>query len=75
MLVHEVDYLAGLTCPPVSIIGSHRGPGTIQISMTFEIALVLTILLVALVLFVTEWIPMDVTALLVLGTLALTRTG
>jgi di/tricarboxylate transporter len=40
--------------------------------MTFEIALVLTILLVALVLFVFEWIPMDVTALLVLGTLALT---
>jgi di/tricarboxylate transporter len=40
--------------------------------MTFEIALVLTILLVALVLFVTEWMPMDVTALLVLGSLAVT---
>jgi di/tricarboxylate transporter len=40
--------------------------------MSFEIALVLTILLVALVLFVTEWIPMDVTALLVLGSLAVT---
>jgi len=40
--------------------------------MTFEIALVLIILLVALVLFVTEWIPMDVTALLVLGSLAVT---
>lgn len=41
--------------------------------MTFEIALVLFILLVALVLFISEWIPMDVTALLVLGTLAVTQ--
>ena len=40
--------------------------------MTFEIALVLAILAVSLVLFVTEWIRMDVTALLVLGALAVT---
>ena len=40
--------------------------------MTLEIALVLFILLAALVLFITEWIPMDVTALLVLATLAVT---
>jgi len=40
--------------------------------MTAEIALVLFILAVALVLFVTEWIRMDVVALLVLGATALT---
>lgn len=40
--------------------------------MTFEIALVLGILAVSLVLFVTEWLRMDVVALLVLSTLALT---
>ena len=40
--------------------------------MTLEVALVLFILLAALVLFITEWIPMDVTALLVLATLAVT---
>lgn len=40
--------------------------------MTLEIALVLTILLVALVLFVSERLRMDLVALLVLATLALT---
>jgi di/tricarboxylate transporter len=40
--------------------------------MTPEILLVLTILLVAVVFLVTEWIPMEVTALLVLGITALT---
>ena len=40
--------------------------------MTFEIAMVFLILLVSLVLFVTEKIRMDLTALLVLGTLAVT---
>ncbi|MEE8426514.1 MAG: SLC13 family permease [Woeseiaceae bacterium] len=40
--------------------------------MTFEIALVLGILAVSLVLFVSEVIRMDVVALLVLGTLAIT---
>ncbi len=40
--------------------------------MTFEIALVLAILAAALVLFIGEWIRMDVVALLVLGTLAIT---
>jgi di/tricarboxylate transporter len=40
--------------------------------MTPEILLVLSILLVAVVFLVTEWIPMEVTALLVLGTTALT---
>lgn len=40
--------------------------------MTFEIALVLGILAVALVLFITEWLRMDVVALLVLSVLALT---
>ena len=40
--------------------------------MTFEIALVLGILACSLVLFVTEWIRMDVVALLVLSALALT---
>ncbi len=39
--------------------------------MTLAIALVLAILLVALVLFVTEWIRMDLVALLVLSALAL----
>ena len=38
--------------------------------MTFDIGLVLGILIVSFVLFVTEWIRMDVTALLVLGVLA-----
>jgi di/tricarboxylate transporter len=38
--------------------------------MTVEIALVLTILLVAVILFVTGWLRMDMTALLVLGALA-----
>ncbi|MCY3731676.1 MAG: SLC13 family permease [Rhodospirillaceae bacterium] len=41
--------------------------------MTFEIGLVLTILTVSLVLFVSERIRMDVIALMVLGTLVLTR--
>jgi len=41
--------------------------------MTFEIGLVLGILVVSFVLFVTEWIRMDVTALLVLAVLAVTR--
>ena len=40
--------------------------------MTYEIALVLIILGVSLVLFVTEWVRMDVVALLVLGATALT---
>ena len=40
--------------------------------MTFEIGLVLFILLTALVLFLTGWIRMDITALLVLATLAIT---
>jgi len=40
--------------------------------MTFDIGLVLGILIVSGVLFVTEWIRMDVTALLVLATLAVT---
>ena len=40
--------------------------------MTLEIALVLTILLVALVLFISERLRMDLVALLVLSTLALT---
>lgn len=40
--------------------------------MTFEIALVLAILLIALVLFVSEVIRMDLVAMLVLGTLAVT---
>ncbi|MDF1753773.1 MAG: SLC13 family permease [Verrucomicrobiales bacterium] len=41
--------------------------------MTWEIAAVLSILAVALVLFVTEKLRMDVVALLVLGTLGITR--
>ncbi len=40
--------------------------------MTLEIVLVLSLLLVSVIFLVTEWIPMEVTALLVLGTLALT---
>ena len=40
--------------------------------MTIEIALVLAILGIAVVLFVTEWIRVDVVAMLVLGSLALT---
>jgi len=40
--------------------------------MTFEIALCLGILAVALVLFISEIIRMDVVALLVLGTLTIT---
>jgi di/tricarboxylate transporter len=40
--------------------------------MTWEIALVLGILLVALILFITEWLRMDVVALAVLGVLAIT---
>ncbi len=39
--------------------------------MTFEIVLVLTILVAALVLFITEWLRMDLVALLVLCALAL----
>ena len=41
--------------------------------MTFEIILVLTILTIAIVLFITEWVRMDVVALLVLWSLALFR--
>ncbi len=40
--------------------------------MTFEIALVLSILATAVLFLVTEWIPMEVVALLVLGSLAVT---
>jgi len=40
--------------------------------VTPEIALVLTILAASVVLLITEWIPMEVTALLVLGAVALT---
>ena len=40
--------------------------------MTPEIALVLTILAAAVVFLITEWIPMEVTALLSLGAVALT---
>ncbi|MGB7876279.1 MAG: SLC13 family permease [Anaerolineales bacterium] len=40
--------------------------------MTLEIILVFSILSVAILLFVTEWVGMDVVALLVLGALALT---
>lgn len=39
--------------------------------MTLEIALVLSILLISIIFLVTEWIPMEVTALLVLGIVAL----
>ncbi|MCU0556993.1 MAG: SLC13 family permease, partial [Desulfobacterales bacterium] len=38
--------------------------------MTYPIAMVLSILAVAVVFLVTEWIPMEVTALLVLGAVA-----
>ena len=40
--------------------------------MTPDIALVLSILAVAIVFLITEWIPLEVTALLVLGAVALT---
>ena len=40
--------------------------------MTFDIVLVLSILTVAIVFLVTEWIPLEVTALLCLGAVALT---
>ncbi len=40
--------------------------------MTLQIAIVILVLLAALVLFVTEWLRMDVVALLVLGALAVT---
>ena len=40
--------------------------------MTLEIAIVLTILTVAVIFLVTEWIPLEVTALLCLGAVALT---
>ncbi len=40
--------------------------------MTFEIALVLIILVAAIILLVTEWVPMESTALLVLSSLAIT---
>ena len=40
--------------------------------MTPEIALVLTILTIAIILFITEWVSVDVVALMVLGSLALT---
>jgi hypothetical protein len=43
--------------------------------LTYEIALVLIILGVSLVLFVTEWVRMDVVALLVLGATALTGSS
>ena len=39
--------------------------------MTFEIAIVLTILVVSLILFISEVIRMDVVALMVLGALAI----
>lgn len=39
--------------------------------MTLEIALVLSILSISIIFLVTEWIPMEVTALLVLGIVAL----
>ena len=41
--------------------------------MTFEIILVLAILSISIVLFITEWVRMDVVALLVLGALAVTQ--
>jgi di/tricarboxylate transporter len=40
--------------------------------MTLEIVLVLSVLAVSIIFLVTEWIPMEVTALLVLGIVALT---
>ena len=40
--------------------------------MTPEIMVVLSILIVAVILLITEWIPMEVTALLSLGAVALT---
>ena len=40
--------------------------------MTFEIVLVLVVLVAALLLFVTEWLAMDLIALLVLAILAVT---
>ncbi len=40
--------------------------------MTPEIALVLSILAAAVVFLITEWIPLEVTALLSLGAVALT---
>jgi len=40
--------------------------------MSPEITVVLTILILAVILFITDWVPMDVVALMVLGSLALT---
>lgn len=40
--------------------------------MTLQIVLVLSILIVAVVFLITEWFPLEVTALLVLGSLAIT---
>jgi di/tricarboxylate transporter len=41
-----------------------------ECAMTLDIFIFLTILLIAIVLFIIEWIRMDVVALLVLGSLA-----
>jgi di/tricarboxylate transporter len=41
--------------------------------MTFEIILVLAILSISIIFFITEWVRMDVVALLVLGALAVTQ--
>lgn len=41
--------------------------------MSLEIILVLSILGIALILFITEWVRMDIVALLVLGSLAIIR--
>ena len=40
--------------------------------MTPDVILILSILTIAVVLLITEWIPMEVTALLSLGAVALT---
>jgi di/tricarboxylate transporter len=47
-------------------------PGKREVNVTPQIALVLLILTIVIALFVTEWIPMEVVSLLVLGSVALT---
>jgi di/tricarboxylate transporter len=51
---------------------SARRVACINVSMTLDIAIVLIILGISLILFISEFIRMDLVALLVLGTLALT---
>lgn len=64
--------LPRLSCMEYGPLHTTPHPAPLESDMTLEIGIVLLILTISVLLFVTEWVRLDVVELLVLGALALT---